>query len=1028
MKNILRLLLVVYTIALANMVNAQSPGLIVKPAGGNGVTALNANGDGYSSSTTSGFTADDISQSELPYKIVPAAIVEPTGDLATGPSGGFTDIVTRVDGSGFYLYKDATNIYFRLRIGGIISGSKGYSILIDTDGRIGATGAAADPNYTAPAGSSPGNPGFEYEVVLQTNFQVAVYNIDGTATPGAPATYPLAINSQVSVALSTDGSNPDYFYDWYVPLSAIGNPASVRLAATTVTSPNSALQGSRSDIYGINDAANANPAGAWQTVVNAQPVINLGSFTGVGVTCTEAPVLSAPIQAGAAVAVSGSWTRMDATKPSSAMIVLYRNGGKVDSAIVSTGNTWTISVPVIANGDIFYAKAHAVGESECLQSNNVIAKACVAPPATPVLTCASLKGISGTMPTTASGNTVAVYLVPAGSGSPLSNLVSTGVNLTYPTTTSFAFYTNGCSGGSNNVVSGTYLIVTQNGSCTSAPVFVCVSSGSSGTPPAISINALAVSLPLYSTSTTINGTGSASGDILRLYINGQYQSGITAAGTSFSFTGLVLNAGDQIQVYSQTGSACMTQSAIFSVSCYSMPPVISVNATGNLLTGAVSITGNSSYPGASVQLYKGTAPSGVATGAPVTVNSSGIWSVSVTALTGGDNYYSTQTVSGCTSAASSAAAVLTPAACPTITGSYTDASVSVSGTIPSSFTGTIRLYEDGAQIGSQAITAASTWIVSGLSGQLYYNGVLTITAQSTGTAESAGCAAATVGCASPLTPGISPVTATINAGQTITYSVSNVMAGNWYALQDNSGTSYATSAYRTSGSGFSLTSNTFTTPGTYSLKLNADALTGCPASFVTASLTVNATLPLLLLSFTGSNTLGQQVFNWTTSNEVNVDHFVLEQSSDAYNYTMVATLPVQQIAAATHTYQFTKKNTLTTVTYYRLRIVDKDGHQQLGKVLVLSPGITGAPLVSVGPNPFTDNLTVRYQAGSNTHLHLSLTDSYGRSVQTLEQQIIKGDNKIILENLVSISAGVYFLTLYDKDNHIQQVFKLQKLP
>ena len=66
-------------------------------------------------------------------RVVPPAVTEPTGDLATGPSGGFTDIVKTVDNSGFYTHSNGTNLYFRLRIGGIISGSKGYSILIDTD-------------------------------------------------------------------------------------------------------------------------------------------------------------------------------------------------------------------------------------------------------------------------------------------------------------------------------------------------------------------------------------------------------------------------------------------------------------------------------------------------------------------------------------------------------------------------------------------------------------------------------------------------------------------------------------------------------------------------------------------------------------------------------------------------------------------------------------------------------------------------------------------------------------------------------
>jgi Secretion system C-terminal sorting domain len=1026
MKIIFYLLCSLLVLCCAQQIKGQSPGLIVRPVGGNGVTALNPNGDGYSSATTAGFTTDDIAQSEVLFKVVPAAVTEPTGDLSTGPTGGFTDIVTRVDGSGFYLYKDATNIYFRLRIGGIINGSKGYSVLIDTDGRIGGSGPSADPNYVAPAGTSPGNPGFEYEVVFQSNFQVAVYNIDGSATPGVPATFSVATNSQISVALSTDSNTPDYFYDWFVPLTAIGSPSSIRTAVTTVTSPNSALQGSRSDIYGINDANYANTSGAWQTVVNAQPAINLTSFTGVSSTCTLAPVLTSPIATGLSISVSGTWSRLDASKPSSAMITLYKNGGSVGTTTVSTGGTWSIIVATIANGDVFYANAQSAGESQCLQSNNVTASACITLPASPVLTCGSLKGISGTMPSTASGNSVLVYLVPTTNAAPNSNLVSTGVNLTYPTTTNFAFYTNGCSGGANNVVSGVYMIVTKNGSCFSSAVFVCISSGSSGTPPPLSTNALTIAQPVYPSATSISGTGAATGDILRLFINGQYQITITATGSNFSFSGLVLNAGDQIQVYSQTGTACMTQSNVFTVSCFTQPPVITTNATGNLLNGATSITGTSAYPGATVQLYKGTAPSGVAIGSPVIVNSSGVWSVATSALVSGDSYYAVQTVSGCASSASSAATVLTPAACPTITGSYTDASTLVSGTMASAFTGTVRLYQDGALIGSQSISSATSWSIVVSAGTLYYNSSLSATAQATGGAESTGCTNTSVGCTSPATPAISPTSSTITSGNSVTYTVNNVTAGSWYAILDNSGTSYATSSYRPSTGSFSMATNSFTTPATYTLKLSADALTGCPASFATATVTVNAALPLFLINFNGTYDNGYTKFIWSTTAEENVSYFNLEESKDGSSFLPVERFPVQTTPALVHQYHFKQNKQLLNATYYRLSVVDKDGSVQYSQVILVKPVNTQKPLVKIMPNPFNEVLNIHYTTQKRDELTLVVTNITGHVLRKVQKEVVAGENNIAIENAGQLPPGIYFLRIFNKDNTEKTFQKLQK--
>ncbi|MCG2612759.1 T9SS type A sorting domain-containing protein [Terrimonas sp. NA20] len=1002
--------------------SAQSPGLIVRPAGGAGITKLNPDGNGFASATTVGFKLDDILESELAFKVVPPAIGEPTGDLATGPSGGFSDIVKKVDGSGFYLLKTSTDIFFRLRIGSIISGSKAYSVLIDTDGKIGR----ADPNYVGPSGNSPGNPGFEYEVVLETNFQVAVYSIDGTVTPGTPVVYPLSTNAQISMALSTDSNNPDYFYDWFVPLSAIGNPVAVRVAVTTVTSPSSALQGTRSDIYGIDDGAFSNTSTAWQTVIDAQPSISLSSFTGVAATCTSAPLITGSVAAGINVSVAGTWNRLDATKPATATISLFKNGVLAGITSVSSGSAWSVIVPTVSNGDVFYAQAQAVGESQCLQSNTVSATACLSAPAAPVLTCASLKGISGSMPSTASGNAVAVYLLPATTASPLSNKISTGVNTTYPTTTSFAFYTNGCSGGANNVATGTYMIITENGSCRSAPVFVCINSGSSGVPPVIASNSLSIAQPLYASHTSINGSGAVAGDILRLFINGKYQSSVTATASSFSFTGLTLATGDQLRIYSQSGSACITQSAAFTVSCSLEPPVIKVNSSANLIAGATSITGSSAIAGASVQVYKGISPGGVATGLPVTTGSSGAWSVTVPALISAESYYAMQTYNGCTSVASSSATVLTAAACPVITGTYSDASASVSGTMPAAFTGTVRLYQDGALIGSQAISAATTWTIPVASNTLYYGGTLHATAQSAGGTESSGCSTASVGCTSPLAPLVTPASSSIAPGQTVTYSITNPGTGLWYSLSDNSGLSYATSVLNNAVSPFNLTSTSFAASGTYLLKISADALTGCPAGSRSVTVNVNMVLPLVLLNFSGDYQDNRSVFNWSVAEAVNVSFFDLEQSTDGYAFQRTAQIPYRGNGIATTAFSYILNEKLTSTNYFRLRIVDTDGSYKYSRTISLTPHTTTLGTALVSPNPFTGSPYLSYTSDKSTRIQCVITNIVGGRMVSEDRQVNKGINQLSLLAFERLPAGFYLLSVTDKATGEKQTIKLQK--
>jgi large repetitive protein len=203
-----------------------TPGLIVEPANATGKIYLDPDGDGYVSQKTNGvqlgFTNppnNDVTQSEIPY----VAIIKPDlrGDLLRGPTGSFSEIIG-VDEAGnnaILGYNDGTNWLFRFRIDGYSTNTITYCILIDTDGKFGFTGENADPNAVS------GNPGFEIEITLTTNFHVRVWNVDGVTSgaleycPSSTSTKNIATHHQKAIAVTNGGGNPDYFYDFYVPFS-----------------------------------------------------------------------------------------------------------------------------------------------------------------------------------------------------------------------------------------------------------------------------------------------------------------------------------------------------------------------------------------------------------------------------------------------------------------------------------------------------------------------------------------------------------------------------------------------------------------------------------------------------------------------------------------------------------------------------------------------------------------------------------------------------------------------------------------
>lgn len=1028
--------------------SAQSPGQIVRRSSAS--TVLDPNGDGYTSTNTSGFTTSDITQSEIQFKTIPPAFLEPIGDLATGASGSFTDLVTApADKTGFVAYYDGTNLIFRLRIGSISNGAKAYSILIDADFKAGNSGSQPDPNYVAPTSQGSGNIGFEWEVLLATgnSTTVTVYEADGKIGPSIAQVYQTtnSNNWQLSTALTTNSNNPDYFYDFYVPISVftgthvITGSTPFRFVATTVNSPTSALTGSRSDIFGVNDVNYTSTPDGWLAALNGTPPMTLTSLSSGSVAgaCTNAPVItSSSVLIGSGQSISGTWARTDATKDANATISVYRyssagtllNTYTSTSAYpsgVATGTSWTITGITAASGDYFVAKAKGtnatLNESECLQSN-IIYTTCSATINPTVLTNSGAKGICGSLTT---GATAALIYKMDATGNTLMN--PSNANTTY-TATTFTWFA--CSGGTNNVDNGTYMVILTGAGCQSTPVYDCISSGN-GSLAGLTVNT-GITFPatLYPFNNTISGsvptyTGA---QVASLFINNVLKTTVTipANTTSYSFSGLQLKANDNIKVY-LSGNGCTVYNST-TVLCYNQPPVITTDANGKLLAGATTIAGTSAA-NASITLNRVTTTTASWT---TTANASGAWSVTVPALTAGDTYTATVTAAGgcaTASAASSTATVATvTTTCPVFTSTpYSDASTIVHGTVNVTTTGSIvRLYVDGALAGSQTFNTPPTgtlnWDITSTL-PLYNGAVLNATFQSGATgSEKTDCATSTVICTSPTTPGISPTSTTIFAGQNVPYSITSAVPTTWYAVRDNTGSSYATSILNASATSFTLPTSIFSTPGTYNLLISADKLSGCPASTAAATVVVNAVVtPVRFVNVSARKTNEGNTVSWHVTDEAEVNHYEIEKSLDGINFGVIGSVTYKQATAAVNKYDYTDVSaSCTDKVYYRVRQVDNNHFYTLSSIVMVKPNSEN--LFQVWPNPTTGQVNVNISVNSTQSTYVELLDLTGSKLLSKPVLLVTGINSVLVKELNTFTPGIYIFKVFaDGENHMQKI-------
>ena len=1024
---------------------AQTPGIIVRPAGTNGPLVLDPNADGYTSTTTAGFGTDDIANSEIHYKVVNPVVPEPTGDLLKGPTGSFSDLVKTVDGSGFYLFNDGTNFLCRVRLGGIASGAKAYSILLDTDSKFGNVGAYADPNYQPATTGSNGNPGFELEVVLETNVRVAVYNVDGTSTPVLIGSYPISSNSQISVAASNDGGDPDYFYDFYIPYSVMGISTStpIRASATSVMSPLPAIGGPKSDIYGVSGG---DYMSQWTTAILSQSSFTLNDITspgtGIGATCTDAPILNGPIVP-TATTVTGTWTKSSFSSIATATITLFKGVVAIGTTSVSSGGIWSITVSGLSNNDVLTAKAQGSGESMCLSSNAVTVNACNSTnlPATPILSCTSgSKGVNGTNLST--GWTIHVDNMTRNVFN--NSVTNTGGLFGANTGSSPAItwqYSGGCVGGSP-LASGSYKIYyTDNVTgCNSEPAYFCAA----GNGP----NSLAGSLAIPIITTPSNGiytpaTTSISGSTtaavtLTLYVDGLIAKTTTASGAgAFTFSNLTLSAGQQIYIIAELNSGtvgtsyCSSKTSTFTVTCFTNSPLIAVGNSNQLTTG-LPITGTSSEPaGTTIRVYTSTNVLVAATA----VQANGTWSTANAGTipaaynaVAATSYYANAQNGTCGVSSNSAtfatASITNSARCGTLPASVTENATSVSGTLSgTALAGTVvTLYADGTAIGNYT-TANLAYgpipVNTTVNNTIYAGAVLTIGIAEPSANEVTCAASVTVSCAIPAAPVINPTSSAVVIGQTVSYTISSSQVGILYSLRDNlDATNVGESAFG-NGSTITLLSDPFNTAGTITINAKATSFSGANCeSLAAATVVVTAPLPVSLINFEGIVDKGIAKLKWSTSSEQNLDFFEVQKSYTGDNFKKSAIVKAVGNSQVTLNYANNDSSVSAAVVYYRLKMVDKDNSSFKYSNVIALRADKGMVLNYISPNPFISTIKIKLDVGKDAPLVVSLSDMTGRKIKTMHYAAKQGSNTFILSGLNTILSGTYFIELNTGEGNI----------
>ena len=279
----------------------------------------------------------------------------------------------------------------------------------------------------------------------------------------------------------------------------------------------------------------------------------------------------------------------------------------------------------------------------------------------------------------------------------------------------------------------------------------------------------------------------------------------------------------------------------------------------------------------------------------------------------------------------------------------------------------------------------------------------------------------------PVAPVYTPTSINILRNQTITYSISNAAAGTFYAVADSAtGQSLGQGKWAAANGLLTITTNPFTTAGTFKVVFRSTSLSGvtvCNAVSSTGTVNVSSfVLPLTLIQFKGKKQGDNNILlDWTTANESQVNRFEIERSNDGSAFDKIGGMAATGNSSTNKTYSFTDTNPFSTLNYYRLKMIDNDGKYSYSTVIVFIGNPKNGIIVSnVKPNPFTETINLNIVLQQAQLLTIQMADMTGRVVLTKDVSGKEGSNDIKYNGLSGLSDGIYFIRIITADAVLQQ--------
>ncbi|UXX79713.1 T9SS type A sorting domain-containing protein [Reichenbachiella carrageenanivorans] len=169
-----------------------------------------------------------------------------------------------------------------------------------------------------------------------------------------------------------------------------------------------------------------------------------------------------------------------------------------------------------------------------------------------------------------------------------------------------------------------------------------------------------------------------------------------------------------------------------------------------------------------------------------------------------------------------------------------------------------------------------------------------------------------------------------------------------------------------------------------------------------------AALPVELVSFKAKNELDHVLLNWQTASEINHDYFEIQRSRDRENFEALEKVSSHHNSTTLQNYEKKDYKPLSGKSYYRLKMVDFDGHTEYSPIVSVS--FSNQSLV-LFPNPTSKTLNIQ------SDIQASSVEAYNTSGKRTHLAI---QNQQI--DVSSLQPGIYILKIISNVGVTQSKF------